>query len=137
MLFTILGYVGIALLALIGFFTLLFVAMVFLIFHYVQKFIWNMPIMKWVTLKDTVALGVPKMICITILLTLHKKGKLEVRLLHDSFAILVEDEGFTRRTVKYHEFRMTVGPRRKKNKFDIASFMKKFFPDFEPAGTPA
>ena len=136
---TIFVWIVFGFLALIGILVVLLLVLVLLINHYGQKFIWNLPIMKWMTLDDTKSLGVPLLFRVEFLMVLHEEKHLEVRPkegLPEELVKQLDTWGFTRRTIVFYEFRLTVHPRRRK-KFDAQSFLKKFFPDFDPPALPA
>jgi hypothetical protein len=140
MLFNILLYALIGALVLIGVLFVLLIPLFFVVRHYARKFIWNMPIMTWITLEDTEKFGVPLIIRMLVLKLLHEGKHLETRLkdnLDESETSIAEEHGFHFTTMELYEFRMTVTPRRKRRKTDILSFLKKFFPDFEPPPAPA
>ncbi len=140
MLLNVLLYTLIGVLVLIGVVFALLISLFSVARHYARKFIWSMPVMTWITLEDTEKFGVPLIIRMMMLKLLHEGKRLETRLkddLGESETSWAKEHGFHFTTMEFYEFRMTVTPRRKREKTDILSFLKKFFPDFEPPPAPA
>lgn len=135
--------VQIVLWVLLGVVVVIAIAAIFLatMLYYSYKFLWNMPFMQWVTLEETVhETRVPKLLCMGFLMSLYEGKHLEVRILPDteeSMLELIRLKGFKPYTIEFHEFRLTTKPRRRKKRTNTASFMKKYFPDFEPPALPA
>ena len=134
-LLTILWYVGAVLVSIALFLCLLLAMLIIALRHQVEKFMFGMPWLKWLTLEDLREFRLSRRWARFILPVFHENGYLEVRLIdkdametwdHD----IVDQFGFTVMTVHLYEFKLT----KRKGRKDKWSFSAR---DLVPAWKPA
>lgn len=109
---------------------LLIVLMLFIISagYQVQKFMFDLPWLKWLTLNEIIRMGFSRFWAQFILPGLHKEGMLEVRVGGGELPDEVEQRfidvvGFGPTTIQFYEFRLTKRGGRKKFKLPIKNLV--------------
>ena len=138
---TVLFWVGVVIGGLLSFYAVWVVVMVSLYVYYAHKIWNNFPLMSWLTLEEAKRNhGVPYWACRELLPYFFKRNYLEIRPkanLSPVQAQRAQRMRFNKFTINLYEFRLTVGPtRKKKSLFAFKDFIK-LFPGFEPPALPA
>src|SRR3989344_8036096 len=132
---TILWYLGVAIAVLFLFLVVAAIILIITMIYQLEKFMFGLPWLKWLTLNDLQQLGFSKTWARLILPAFHERGYLEVRLadednMDDLDHEMVDRFGFSVATVPLYEFKLTKrkGRRRKWSMSDLSGLTKTWRP---------